>query len=468
MSYRQCVLALAAILCMAPTCLAQRQSEAIELTVYNQGMGLVKDLRTLDLREGVQELRFEDVAALIDPTSVHFRAVANPDQVSVLEQNFQFDLVSRQVLLEKYLGRPIIVERRGRSGDVVASDQVTLLAADASGPSVVGRDGTLVLGPPGTTRLPALPEGLLTKPALVWQLWSEVAGARPCEISYITDGLTWEADYVAVLNHDDTALDLEGWVTLTNTSGATYPDARLKLVAGDVATVEEEVPMDKAMMVSRMVEAAPMEEGFQEEAFFEYHLYTLGQPTTVADRETKQVSLLSSSGVKARKLFIYDPNQARRWLWSHPSPESAVMVKVELTNSEEDGLGMSLPKGTVRLMKADQEGALQFIGEDSIDHTPTDEDIRLHVGVAFDLVGEYIHVDQQVRERGSRDTHRVLLRNHKAEPVTITYVAHLSGEWEILRSTHDYEKIDATTAEFTVTVPADDEVQIEYTSDMRW
>lgn len=467
MTGQKWALALVTLVALGPGSVAQRPSDAIELTVYNQGMGLVKDTRTLDLAEGVQEFRFEDVAALIDPTSVRFRALANPDEVSVLEQSFQFDLVSRQVLLEKYLGRPITIERRNSSGDIVAIDHVTLLAADGAGPSVVDRNGTLVLGPPGTTRLPALPEGLLTRPALVWQLWSRSAGSRSCEISYIAQGLSWKADYVAVLDYDDTALDLEGWITLTNTSGATYPDARLKLVAGDVATLGTPANVPKALGIQATAARAAGEE-FQEETFFEYHLYALGRRTTVADRQTKQVALLSAPGVKATKRFIYDPDQAGRWVWQHPSPESAIMVKVEFTNSEEDGLGMPLPKGTVRLMKADQDGSLQFIGEDSVDHTPKNEDIQLHVGVAFDLVGEYVHVDQQVRDRGSRDSHRVLLRNHKAEPVTITYVAHLTGEWEILRSTHDYQKVDASTAEFTVTVPADDEVQIEYTSDIRW
>lgn len=450
-------------LCVAVA--AQEGSEAIELTVYNQGIGLVKDVRTLDLQDGRQTIRFTDVAALIDPTSVHFSALADPESVAILEQNYQFDLVDSARLLSKYLGKEITIVRYDESGKVVSRDKATLLST--SGPSVgVAQVGDkIVLNPAGTVELPELPEGLIVKPTLLWDLVTKKAGPTKCEVSYITQGLSWTADYVLVVNVTDSGGDMNGWVTLTNGSGATYKDAKLKLIAGDVAVAQPPMPQMRAM-AGPAGGAGP--QGMVEKPFFEYHMYTLPRTTTVADRETKQVLLMSAPGIKLKKLYIFDPTEA--WRFSGQDPDKKVAVKLEVKNSEDQGLGMPLPKGRVRVFRADDEGSLQFIGEDNIDHTPRDETVRLYVGNAFDLVGELTQTNHEVLgDRANRDTYRVSLRNHKKdEAVSITHVAHTWGDWKITQATAEWAKKDAYTAEFTVDVPADGETEFTYTIERRW
>lgn len=449
---------------LAGTALAQAGSESIELTVYNQGIGLVKDTRTLELAEGRQSILFSDVASQIDPTSVHFRALGDGASVEILEQNYQFDLVDRARLLEKYLGKEITLVRYDQDGNVVARDRAVLLAADGGSVAVARVGDQIVLSPRGTVELPDLPEGLMVRPTLVWDLDSAVSGPTPCEVSYMTQGISWTADYVLVVNENTTGGALNGWVTLTNASGATYRDAKLKLIAGDVAVAREPVPMALGYEAERAM-GAPQ---FEEKAFFEYHMYSLPRPTTVRDRETKQVLLLSSPSVTLKKRFIFEPSTA--WRYGGEAPDKKIAVKVEVKNSEDQGLGLALPKGRVRVFQADPDGSLQFAGEDSIDHTPRDETIRLYVGNAFDLVGEETPTaHRQVSDRVQRDSFSVKLRNRKEEEtVEITYVAHFSGDWEILAESDPHVKKDAYTAEWTVSVEPGEEREITYTVERRW
>jgi len=455
---------------MAPAWAQVGPTTSMEVTVYNQDLGLVKDHREIEFAEGRSTIRFTDVAAQIDPTSVHFKSVTDPDAVSILEQNYQFDLVDRAKLMQKYLGREVEIVRYDQDGKEVERLKGTLLGAEGGVPGVVKVGDEIVLNPQGTVILPALPEGLIVKPTLVWDVSAEKAGKHEVELSYLTHGLTWAADYVAVINADDTATDLNGWVTLNNTSGARYPDAKLKLIAGDVRVVQEQ--MARPMMMERAAEApAGMGGGFQEQPFFEYHIYALQRPTTIAENETKQVSLLSAPGVQVKKLYIFDPSVAPVSPSARPdSDERKVQVKIEVENSEAKGLGMPLPKGKVRVYKADPDGSLQFVGEDMIDHTPRDEKVRLHIGDAFDLVGERKQMrDEPLGDRARRIQVEISLRNHKEnETVSITAVEHLWGDWTIDQSNVEAVRKDASTAEFTVDVPAGGEKTISYTATIKW
>jgi len=439
------------------------ESQGVELTVYNQDLGLVKDRRAITLVQGLNVVPFRDVAARIDPTSVHFKSLSHPQQTWVVEQNYQFDLVNQDKLLEKYLDKEIVLIRYDENGKEIERRTGVLLSQQGGRPAVVRFGEEIVVNPPGVVVLPSLPEGLITKPTLVWTIETEKAGTHQTEVSYLTGGLNWHCDYVAVVDAEDKQMDLNGWVTLVNSSGATYKDATLKLVAGEVHRVEQPpTPVYR----QEMAMAGAAKRGFEEEAFFEYHLYTLDRPTTVRDNEQKQVMLLSAAAVPLVKKFIYDPGRPSPWGRGDPSKD--VRVTLEFTNSEKNNMGMPLPAGKVRVYKADESGSLQFAGEDAIKHTPKDEKVELYLGNAFDLVGELRQTDhKQPAPRLVQDSFEVKLRNHKTEAVVIRYVHRLYGEWEVLNATHEWEKKDAFTLEFPVQVPADGETVLRFTVQMK-
>ncbi|MFH1008339.1 MAG: DUF4139 domain-containing protein [Candidatus Latescibacterota bacterium] len=329
----------------------------ISLTVYNDDLALVKDVRELALKKGTNDLKFGDVSAQIDPTSVHFQSLTAPDQVALLEQNYEYDLVNAPRMLEKYVDQPIRI--------FVQDDQVlegTLLSASGGDIVLKIRDGGIrVIRSKAVEGMefPDLPEGLITRPTLVWSVDCRRAGTHRTEVSYLTTGIGWHAEYVAVINEDDSVLDLSGWVSIDNRSGATYKDARLKLVAGAVHRVEDLVPMRTprmALMAMKEDAGAP----FEERSFFEYHLYTLTRPATVKDQQIKQLSLFPNAHVATKKIYSYDGAR----------DEKKVKVKLEFENRKDAGLGLALPKGKVRVYKRDLDAALEFVGEDRIDHTP--------------------------------------------------------------------------------------------------
>jgi hypothetical protein len=452
---------------------------AAEVTVYNTNLGLSKDVRPFELKSGVNRLEVVDVAAHIDPTSVHFKSLTAPDAVSVLEQDFRYDLVSQEKLLSRYLGQEIELERfTGRDGD--RRELVKGVLLSASGGRIMKVGDKILVNPPGNPVLPELPEGLLTKPTLVWQLKSSKAGTHQGEISYLTGGLSWNADYVLVVDKDDAKGDLNAWVTVSNTSGATYKDAKLKLVAGDVHRAPAASPRGRVNYMAKMAMAAEMDGGMSEKSFFEYHLYTLGRPTTLADNSSKQVEMASAAGIPVKKLFIYDGVQGVQWTdfygeaYSDPGYGMAsgkkVSVFFELQNKKTDGLGIPLPKGRVRVYKKDDDGSLQLAGEDAIDHTPKDEKVRVKMGEAFDVVGERKRTNFQSGKRWLEETFEVRVRNHKEADVTVTVVEHLyrwSG-WKVSDASHKWEKKDAQTIEFPVTVKKDGEAVITYTVKYSW
>ncbi len=439
--------------------------ESVAITVYNQNFGLVREIRNLELARGRIALEFGDVAANIQPETVHMRALGRGTPVVVLEQNYQYDLLSPQKLLEKYVGRTVKVyrwnEKEGRDevveAEVLAVNQGTILR--------IGDE--ITFNYPGRLSFPEVPENLIARPTLVWLLDSR-ADRQRVEVSYLTHNLNWKADYVMVVGEDDRRADITGWVTLTNQSGARYENAQLKLVAGDVQRVSEREAYGLARKA--MVAEAAMDRAFAEEAFFEYHLYTLQRPTTLLNNEQKQVTLLEANDFGLRKrLIYYGAAQYYRGSYGQVESNQKVGVYLDFENSEENSLGMPLPAGIVRVYKSDESGAQQFIGEDRIDHTPRDETVRIKMGEAFDVLGDRRQMEYNVISSCvSESSWEIDLRNHKDEDVEVEVYEPIGADWQILRSTHEATKLDAHTFKFSVKVPARGEETIKYRVRVRW
>ncbi|MCC7142711.1 MAG: DUF4139 domain-containing protein [Candidatus Eisenbacteria bacterium] len=435
---------------------AEPTGRDLRITVYNSNLGVVSDRRGIEVKSGQSSFELADVPALIDPTSVHLKAPGG--ELSVLEQNFQYDLAGSDRILQRYLDANVEAVFKGgdlRSGSLLSFDGGTLVLRGSDGAvNLVNRAETMDL------RLPSLPSGLRTRPTLVWWLDSRKGGTVPVELSYMTEGLNWHAEYVAVTNEKDTAIELSAWVSLENNSGASYENAELQLVAGEVQRVAPPQPMFKRgrVQMDAMAMAAP-EQGFEEESFFEYHLYTLGRRTTLADRETKQIALFPTASGPVRKLYEYDGQRDAK----------KVSVLLETENKAELGLGMPLPAGKVRTYKADSRGLLQFIGEDQIDHTPRNEKVRLRMGNAFDVVGERADKEQRrISDRAEERDVEIKLRNRKDEAVQVIVREHFWGSWTLVRSSLPSTKKDASTAEFQVDVPRDGEAVLTFTVRTQW
>lgn len=437
------------------------ERESVAITIYNTNLGLVKEVRKLSLPKGVSDLWFEGVAAQIDPTSVHIRSLTAPEGLTILEQNFEYDLIAPDRLMEKYVGKDVELVR-------VLDGQEQRLNAKligTSGGTVYEIDGKIAINPPFGVVLPALPEGLISKPSLVWQLESQKS-AHTVEASYLTGGISWRANYVAVLSKDDKKLDLNGWVTIDNHSGATYADATLKLVAGDVNRVRPEAARIRVTADNPMMAA----QGFQEESFFEYHLYTLSRKTTVRDNQTKQVSLLDAEGVGVVKTYVYRPNYSYYLQqWAGSETNTKVGVYLEFDNAKKNGLGMPLPRGVVRVHKKDDSGSMQFVGEDRIDHTPEEETVRIKMGNAFDVVAERVQMEFEARSRGRlyRSSYSVTIRNHKSENIVVSVVERLSGDWKLTEHSHEFEKESSHRVRFDIPVPAKGSAELTYTVEVR-
>ncbi|MBU0762335.1 MAG: DUF4139 domain-containing protein [Candidatus Altiarchaeota archaeon] len=425
----------------------------LEVTVYNSNLGVVKETRDLSLADGLNRHYFEGVASQIDATSV--KLTSSDGSFVVLEQNYQYDLVSKNKLMEKFLGKKITGYKVvGDTKEVVEG----ILLASSSGELIIQRDdGTIQVVYVNDLVLPKLPEGLIIKPTLEWLIENEGAGDKKAELSYMTSGLTWKADYVAVVDKDDKNMDLTGWVTVTNNAGTTFNDASLKLVAGDVNRVQS--PYVDNMLEERLYSAKAGAAQFQEEQLFEYHMYDLQRKTTLKDREQKQISLLTADGVGVEKEYVYESTGG----WYSSGDNNKVKVKLNFKNSQDKGLGMPLPKGTFRVFKKDSEGMLQFIGEDSIDHTPKDETIRLLMGNAFDIVGERKRM--KITDMGCQYEveWEVNLKNHKDEDITVTVLERAYWDWTITRTNYDYVRESNEKIRFNIPVKANGESKLAYT-----
>jgi len=440
-----------------------RDRQSVNITIYNSNLGLVRETRKLSLPGGRVSLRFADVTAQIRPETVHLGSLTAPDSLRILEQNYQYDLLNPGKLLDKYVGKEVtLVLRRFRDNSEILEPVLATLLANNGG-QVWRINGQIVINPTNIveTRFPDLPRNFVARPTLVWDLENRGASAQTIEASYLTAGMNWVADYVLVVNSADTQGDLQGWVTLTNTSGATFEDARLQLVAGNVNRVQE-MMVARGGLANRSMDSVSQ---FEEQGFFEYHLYTLQRPTTIREQETKQVSLLEASGFTLSKAF--ELNGQRYYYTGYNNPgqpiKEKVGVYVQFRNAQQNKLGMPLPAGTVRLYKKDDQGGQQFIGEDRIDHTPKDEDVRVKVGDAFDIVAERKQTDYKVLAPNLYEYgYEIKIRNHKDVPVTVIVNEPIGGDWEILSSTFPAEKTAAFAARFSVPVAKDGETRLAY------
>jgi hypothetical protein len=429
----------------------------VMVTIYNGNLGLVKDVREVRLPSGLGEAQFMDVAALIDPTSVHLRSLTDPAALKILEQNYEYDLLSSDKLLEKYVGK--VVKLYQSDGTF---HEARLLST--AGP-VFEINGQIHLGYSGRLVLPSLPDNLVAKPTLVWLLRNQTPAAQRVEASYLTSGITWKSDYVMVVNADDRKSDLTGWVTIDNKSGATYANAALKLVAGDVNRARDGRRDAKMMEMAAKMAATPQaSHDFAAEGFFEYHLYSLDGRTTIKNQQTKQLTLMSATDVPITKhLVYYGAQDYYRNSYGVPISNQKVAVLLEIKNSAEHRLGVPLPKGKVRVYKADSGGSQQFIGEDWIDHTPKDERVKIKLGEAFDVVGERTQKDWRKIGGGIWEVEwEISLRNHKKQDQTVTVIEPVPGDWQVVHSTHKFDKPEAHTLKFQVPVPKEGSAKIVY------
>ncbi|HSC72059.1 MAG TPA: DUF4139 domain-containing protein [Candidatus Methylomirabilis sp.] len=439
--------------------------QGVAVTIYNAGLGLVKERRKVALPAGTGELRFMDVAAQVIPASVQVTPLGDGDGFRVLEQNYEYDLLNPQKLLDKYVGKEVRLYQKNPYSEREETVAATLLANNGGPVFRIGNEVTF--GHPGRVIFPGVPDSLIAKPTLVWLLESGARSPRELEVSYLTNGITWRADYVVTLDEQDKKADLAGWVTIDNRSGAAYQDAVLKLVAGDVNRVREDMPGGRVTAKPMMAGAAPQ---FREEGFFEYHLYTLQRPATVKDNQTKQISLLAATGVPVRKEYLF---RGADYYYQGTYPDlgqnQKVGVFVELANRKAANLGLPLPKGVVRVYKRDAAATLQFIGEDAIDHTPVDETVRVKLGDVFDVVGSRKQTEwRKLASDTFEAAFELRLRNHKDEAVTVKVVEPIPGDWQMLSSSIPHKKGDAATAEFLAPVPAKGETVLTYRVRIRY
>jgi hypothetical protein len=442
----------------------------LAVTVYNSNIALVRDVRRITVPAGTIELRYMDIAAAVNAATVHIVSLTAPKYLTVLEQNYEYDLLSPEKLLQKYVGKELTLirlETENNSTKEVAV-KATLLAYN-QGP--VWQVGNQIITGMGADRLvfPDLPENLYSKPTLVWLLDNRHAGAQTVEASYLTNQMNWNADYVLTIAADEKAADLNGWVTVTNSSGTSYKNAQLQLVAGELNRVYNQVGAMSQMKAMRADEAAAPQ--FAQEGLSEYHLYTLGRRTTLQNNETKQISLLASTGIDFEKHFEVD---GQNYYYHNPQRpgqpfKDPVQVHIKFKNSGDNSLGMPLPAGTMRVYQNDSKGRVQFIGEDRIDHTPKDETLDLHIGNAFDVVAEHKQMDfQRISSDVYEMSFQVSIRNHKSTPITVEVNEPIGGDWTMLNANFKYQKTAAFAAQFTVPVEANGESVLKYRVRVRW
>jgi len=503
---------LLAVLLLSFTAFAQEgkevlttQDEGAALTIYNQNFAVVRQLFPLALKPGENRITFSGATAHIEPDSVILRDPFGKRKFQIFEQNYRNDPVSQERLLALFEGKTIdfLVKNQDKPDEIVKGKiirsgyvphyeamnrygqqyyQAQMAYAGQTSQPIIEVNGKLQFFLPGQPLFPALGDDTILKPRLDWLLRSEGSSDGQAEVSYISGGMSWDAAYNIVAPEKGDVIDLIGWVTLDNQSGTDFRNAHIKLMAGDVNKLQPNQPYLTTMAGRAMAEDA-MQKTVTEKAFDEFHLYTLERPTTLHDRETKQVEFVRGTDVKSQRIYVYDGAQIdNRWEYN---PEYArndqgygtqsnpkVWVMQEFKNSKENNLGMPLPAGRLRFYRRDTDGTLQFTGENKIDHTPKDETVRVYTGNSFDLVGERSRTDYRIDVKGSflDESFEIKVRNHKKEPATIRVVEHLYRwvNWRIINPTSTFKKKDSRTIEFTVTVPPDGEKVISYTAHYTW
>ncbi len=457
----------------APQALTTTEKDQVEIgvTVYNSNIALIRDVRQIRLGESVFPLRFEDVAASINPATVHFRSLTDDSKLSVVEQNYEYDLLDPQKLLQKYVGKEVtLVRAETDAGSTKWVETKATLLANNNGP--VWKIGNEIVTGMNTDsyRFPELPGNFYSRPTLIWTLDNRGAASQKVEASYLTGNMSWSADYVLTVARDEKLADLDGWVTLNNNSGASYQNAKLQLVAGEIHQLAT-VPAPMMAQMQLRAGVAKAADQFTQEGISEYHLYSLGRRTSIQNNESKQISLLTGTGIPVEKHLI---TEGQSYYYrntnglGNPTPQP-VKVSYQFKNEEKGGLGMPLPAGTVRVYLADSKGGIQFIGEDSIQHTPKDETLKIYVGDAFDVVCERKETDyKKLASNLYEMEYEITLRNHKDVPVTVEVLEPIGGDWEILNSTFPSKKLDARSAGFDVPVAKDGTSKLTYRVRVKW
>lgn len=455
-----------------------------EVTVYNQGFGLVKETRRLRLKPGRQTVAVEDVAERIEPSSVSIKALKPGNDLSVLEQNYRYDLINTQAILNKSVGQRVRFvrhygnEREVLEGVLISAPYAIVSSPDGSSAQTYNGlvlktdDGRIVLNPYGEIEVAAVPAGMISVPTLFWDLEASKDGEQEVELSYLTRGINWNADYVITLGEKSLA-DVIGWVTINNQSGATYKDAKLKLLAGDVQRLFQEGGGGGIGGAGNFRNALAKADQFQQQNLFEYHLYTLQRPATVNNRETKQIQLLEGNGVKYIRKLVLDPFQD---LGVYYPSEGEVgvgdlkpQIRVEFVNSKSNNLGMPLPKGTIKVYQRDASGSVQMLGEDRIDHTPKDETVSIAIGHAFDVVASRKRLSfRRLSGTSVEETFEVEVRNRKDEADTIYLYERHFGDWRVREKSMDFKKLDANTMEFVLNLKAGETRKVTYTVVTNW
>jgi hypothetical protein len=435
----------------------------LSVTVYNSDIALVRDVRNLQLARGTFDLKFMDIAATVNPATVHFRSLSEPGSVNVLEQNYEYDLLEPEKLLHKYVGRDVTLVRTRQQGGTTVEEETKARLLSYNNAPVWQIGGEIVTGMRADSiRFPELPSSLYSRPTLVWTLDNAGAARHRVEASYLAGKLSWSSDYVLRVARDDRSADLDGWVTLTNGSGTAFRNARLQLVAGDLHRVRQVLNKMASEMRADRAAAAP---AMAQENFSDYHLYTLNRKTTINNSQTKQVSMLEGTGVPVRKRYVVEGQAFYYRNAQHPGApiKDVVQVYYEFKNDEGHGLGLPMPAGVVRVYQDDSQGGTQFVGEDRIDHTPKGETLNLKIGDAFDVVAERKQTDfQKIATNVYEVEYEITLRNHKAVPISVEVNEPIGGTWTIVRSSHTWTKTDAWAAQFLLPVSADGAATLKY------
>lgn len=430
----------------------------LSVTVYNSDIALVRDVRNLKLPTGTFDLQFMDIAATVNPATVHFRSLTQPSAVGVLEQNYEYDLLEPEKLLRKYVGRDVTLVRPGTKEEVRAR----LLSYNNGPVWQIGSE--IVTGLHADhIRFPELPGNLHSRPTLIWTLQNDGAATHRVEASYLAGKLAWNADYVLTVGRDDKSADLDGWVTLTNGSGTAFNNAKLQLVAGDLNRVRN--VLGKRMEMDAMAQRAAAPPPMQQEAFSEYHLYTLARRTTINNNETKQVSMLTGTGVPTLKRYVVNGQAYYYRNAQNPGAplKDVVQVFYQFENEQKGGLGVPMPAGTIRVYQSDSKDGVHFVGEDRINHTPKDETINIKIGNAFDVVCERKQTDfRKIATNVYEFEYAITLRNHKSNAISVEVNEPIGGTWQMLRSSHEWTKTDAWASQFIIPVEHDGTAVLNY------
>jgi hypothetical protein len=436
----------------------------LAVTVYNSDLALVRDVRTIKLPRGEFDLRFMDIAATVNPATVHLRSLSEPARLGIIEQNYEYDLLEPDKLLRKYVGRDVILVRPRQANGTTSDQEITarLLSYNEAPVWQIGNE--IVTGLHADhIRFPELPGNLYVRPTLIWSLDNTGTEQHRVQASYLARSLTWNADYVLTVGRDDKSADIDGWVTLTNGSGTAFRNAKLQLVAGDLNRVRQQIGRMADGMQERVASFAAS--AMTEEAFSDYHLYTVARKTTINNKETKQVSMLGATGFPIRKRYVVDGQSSYyRNPYNPGSPiKDAVKVYYQWKNDTASGLGMPMPAGVIRVYQADSKGGTQFVGEDRVGHTPKDEMLNLKIGNAFDIVAERKQTDfAKISNSVYELEYQVVLRNHKSTPVTVEVNEPIGGTWRMIRSSDPSTKTDAWAAQFNLLVAANGTKTLNY------